>query len=380
MKTKPYLMFPSILAAVVCAVTVTTADVNTSDTQTCAEFQNPCSDHRSVWIRSPFSEMQAEQLWAALGAWKNGDDWIPLNTALHELLVVPPPDSFIRDYTIGELRKFTWMIDLSPFEDIFRECDAKTDYSCSQVFVENTLVFGDREWKSRLLRRALKKRGPNGTLWSGTLMVDGFRFKTSSVESVPWVFDLGLREIYPMVRVVGEIFATSGGQDSPYKWEQAHKANDQLLGTDEGSAHPVQVLTNRLGRVDPDVIIGYALDPDKSSSAVSRFQGKLRTWCRWWPNGDSAPERARLFTGNQLEPLMELLGGAYRAFWVDPPQEVLKNPQCVVSAGARLAHEFQGRICDSSFSVSEYAFDTPQETWEYMEAARQRSEPPHGEE
>lgn len=120
-------------------------------------WSDPCAETSRVSLQPP-SEISAKTLdllWDSL----NNGDLIELQELLRVLLVSEPPGSAIRQWTLSELKKTTWVVDLSGLESVFRDCNENSGIACSQILVENGLVFRERAWKTELLQTVFDKCG-----------------------------------------------------------------------------------------------------------------------------------------------------------------------------------------------------------------------------
>jgi hypothetical protein len=328
----------------------------------CIDLKDPCTSAFRYLGTPPPPDLDSEtidQLWSGINDVRINGASTELETVLRRLLVLEPVGSPAREWTLGELAQFSWIVDLSSYVDVFRACDEVADYRCSQVFVENALVFGARNWKVGLLRKALGSRG-----WEvdeenrDIIAFDGFRIELGKSVAGRYIHDLGLRELYADIRHIVDRSESEHDREKLRTWLQRIEASDEFWGTDSGNTHPVEVLAERISMMTPSEVYERVLDGDEGFIfAVSRFQKRLRVSVIWWP---IERNHACRISAPEYDLLLNVLAPAYRQFLISPPVSTLENPCALLSALEELRWTFVG-VCDPSIRIEEYAFEDPAE-------------------
>jgi len=334
-----------LMAGLVSATTFNADSMSGQDE--CDSYRDPCSSEiPRAMPRSGPDGYNVQPLWAGLIDWTENKKMARLESVLTDFLVSPPPGSPIREWTLAQLRGMIWIVDFTPFERVFRQCDRLKDYACSQVFVENKLVFGPRPWKVKLLKKAVTARGSRDSLFNTgyDFRYRGFRFKMNPLAAKDFVLELGLTELYPDARQIMEDQAEYSSHWVLMDVDGVLDAWESLIGTEVTDVPSSATLADRLAELGPVEIYSRILNGDPwFSSVISFFQTNWR-----YPRPFGGVSGAPMIASEGYEPLMEVLGKTYREFVLNPPPIALVSLCQFNSLNARLLSVFRGERCGSS--------------------------------
>ena len=341
-----------VLVGAIVALATSVAGVRPASAQAgCKCFRDLCrqsssGDYFSVtfqdstgWDSGPF--------WDPLFTWAEEGDPASLERVLQEYLVDSPRGSHRRTWALIQLRSLTWIIDFTPFKRVFWECDLKSDYACSQVFVENQLVFGSRDWKLKLLRKAVTaRRSGSYPLAVGSEMHFGGQvFEMSPLDAAEMVAGLGLFELFPDALDVWELAYSGRITDAVAGWKNVLTASEELLADGSHDGHPADLLVDRMADLGPRKIRDRALRNDTGLRWIISY---YRAALLYEPITASAENR--VFEKSERTELMDLIGQAHREFLEAPPSPYLVST-CAFEAGdARIRSILRGGCDRCSFS------------------------------
>ncbi|MFV1980618.1 MAG: hypothetical protein ACC655_05630 [Rhodothermia bacterium] len=262
----------------------------------------------------------------------------------------------VRNWALSNLYRFTWFVNFTEYEDLFRECDARYESLCSQFFVMNKLVFGNRQWKREFLRRALTQ--PTNSMGNpiGPVSYDGFSVELRPADAMRLAIDHGMAEMredlgkaHTRISRISKHFAKISADD-------LFDVPFGLLGTETGDRHPALVLAERLAKMDSEVIVRRVLDDDRGfQEVISRYQSRLRAVVPTAESPGGAP--FKIIEDDEVLPeLMIPLGNAYRWFVENPPVDLVASEVDFSRLDEKLRFYLRGG-CDG-VRLKEWVFDS----------------------
>jgi hypothetical protein len=307
----------------------------------------------------------ARDFWAPFQDLHSGDEQTILMEDMLRIHLVDEADPRVRDWALSNLQKFAWFVDLTDYEDLFRECSSRYDGQCSRFYVINSLVFADRNWKRDFLLRALTQDTDQMGNPSNPVSFDGFSVEIRPSEAIQFVVELGLTELRQEIESTQRKVSRLAGQQFAVDPSDWFAEFFEMVGTSSGNEHPARVLAQRLSEMTPREIVDSVVDEHSPFKyVVMRYQSRLRVLV---PRevGVGGESSGVIEDIKILPELMAPIGQSYRLFVTDYSAEMTESEADFHEWDKYIRYYLRGG-CDG-VNLNEWAFNS-----EYDEiAARQ---------